>query len=101
MAKHSITDLTMNDIQILLQCLVKTYSYIVILRIRPIPIKENFHSRIIIIHILNMCRNNIFVKQVLERKAFVRGREYTGEEHISLVNLNKCCDLMTSLLTLM
>ena len=33
-----------------------------------IQIKEIFHSRIIIIHILNMCRNNMFVKQVLERK---------------------------------
>ena len=34
----------------------------------------------------------MFVKQVLERISVVRGRDYKGEQHIFLVNLNKCCD---------
>ena len=56
------------------------------------PIKEIFHSRMNIIHILNMCLKNTFVNKFYSEEAFVRGREYTGEQHISLVDLNNCCD---------
>ena len=34
----------------------------------------------------------MFVNKFSSEEAFVRGREYTGEQHISLVDLNNCCD---------